>query len=221
MTQARIAIPWRQLEEGPDYLLQCLTNTPDFHQLLGWQYSTPGIPEFPADYHRLQLERWVWDHRADLQGVVMDVGVEWPRRWVGDGYFTFGVSECDVTGDVQALPYPDGHLDAVLCTEVMEHVADPFEAAGELHRCLKPGGVLLASSPFMWPDHRCDDYPDYWRFTRQGWARLLSAFAEVEVQDCRWADESLPLLDLIRRFEGQSWRGPTRWTTGYLVRAVK
>jgi SAM-dependent methyltransferase len=219
--EARIAIPWRVLPDGPDYLLQCLTNTPDFHRLLAWQFNTPGIPAFPADYRRLQLEKWVWDHRADLAGTVMDVGVEFPRRWVGDGYFTFGVRGCDAAGDVQALPYPDGHLDAALCTEVLEHVENPFEAVGELHRCLKPGGVLLASGPFLCPDHHCDGYPDYWRFTVQGWARLLSAFAEVSIEACEYTDEGGQAAELMRRFEGMQWRDPTRWTTAYLVRAVK
>lgn len=221
MGEARIAIPWRVLGDGPDYLLQCLTNTPQFHALLAWQYNTPGIPQFPADYHRLQLERWIWDHRADLQGVVMDVGVEWRRDWVGEGYFTFGQRDCDAIGNVQALPYPAGHLDAALCTEVLEHVADPFEVVGEIHRCLRPGGVLLASSPFLWPDHHCEDYPDYWRFTRQGWARLMAPFAEVTIEACRYTDEGAAAADTMRRFEGMQWRDPTRWTTGYLVRAVK
>lgn len=221
MNQSRISIPWRMMPDGPDYLLQCLTNTPDFHKLLAWQFNTPGIPDFPADFHRLQLENWVWQHRDDLQGTVMDVGVETPRRWIGESYFTFGPQDCDATGDVQALPYPDKHLDAAICTEVLEHVADPFEAVDEMHRCLRPGGVLLASSPFLWPDHQCDDYPDYWRFTRQGWARLTSQFAEVRIEACRWTDEAKALTDLIRRFEGMQWRDDARWTTGYLVRAVK
>jgi SAM-dependent methyltransferase len=50
-------------------------------------------------------------------------------------------------GSLEALPYPDGHFDAVVCLDVLEHVKDELAAINELHRVLAPGGLLLLSTP--------------------------------------------------------------------------
>ncbi len=41
----------------------------------------------------------------------------------------------------------DASFDAAVCSEVMEHLWDPLAAAKELHRILKPEGVLVATVP--------------------------------------------------------------------------
>ncbi|MCZ2155714.1 MAG: methyltransferase domain-containing protein [Bryobacterales bacterium] len=45
-------------------------------------------------------------------------------------------------------PYADGSFDAVLCTELFEHLGyDPMHCLFEIHRILKPGGYLVLSTP--------------------------------------------------------------------------
>lgn len=65
-------------------------------------------------------------------------------------------------GSLTALPYADASFDAVLCTEVIEHIPDHDVAARELARVLKPGGVSIASVPFrpapFDPNHARTDY---------------------------------------------------------------
>jgi len=41
----------------------------------------------------------------------------------------------------------DASFDGACCMEVFEHLFDPLQAAKELHRALKPGGVLVATVP--------------------------------------------------------------------------
>jgi SAM-dependent methyltransferase len=54
----------------------------------------------------------------------------------------------DIVSDIASIPEPDGSFDAVLCTEVLEHVPDPLSAIHELARLLKPGGHLILTVPF-------------------------------------------------------------------------
>lgn len=52
-------------------------------------------------------------------------------------------------GDVErmALPWSDHHFDAVLMSEVLEHLVDPWTLVKRVAEKLKPGAVVLASSP--------------------------------------------------------------------------
>ena len=52
-----------------------------------------------------------------------------------------------VLGSAQALPLCDASADAVLCTEVIEHLEDPAHALGEFRRVTKPGGDILLTTP--------------------------------------------------------------------------
>lgn len=53
----------------------------------------------------------------------------------------------DIAGSLTEIPLPDGSLDWILCTEVIEHVAEDSAAAREMGRVLKPGGYALVSVP--------------------------------------------------------------------------
>ena len=50
-------------------------------------------------------------------------------------------------GDLLALAAGDGAFDAVCCFETIEHVAEQEPLVAELRRVLRPGGVLLVSTP--------------------------------------------------------------------------
>jgi SAM-dependent methyltransferase len=51
------------------------------------------------------------------------------------------------TGNAEKLPFRDGTFDAYCSFETLEHVPDPVRLLREAHRVLKPGGVLLLSTP--------------------------------------------------------------------------
>lgn len=56
-------------------------------------------------------------------------------------------------GSILDLPIPSESQDLCICLEVLEHIEDDVRAVRELHRVLRPGGVVVASVPYTY----------YWR----------------------------------------------------------
>ena len=88
---------------------------------------------------------------------------------------------CDVPGGfykaqhdflcfLDSVPRPDAHYDAVLLTQVLEHVPDPDAVLRELRRVLKPGGRLILSVPLNGPLH--GEPWHFFQFTHYGLAAL-------------------------------------------------
>lgn len=88
----------------------------------------------------------------------------------------------DIVADIHELPIADHSFDFVLCTEVLEHVADPRRVLAELYRVLRPGGAVLLSVPFVGELH--EEPHDHWRFTSHGLDGLLAGagFADADLQ---------------------------------------
>jgi len=57
-------------------------------------------------------------------------------------------SKIDIVSDIINIPLPDNSVDAIMCTEVLEHIPDPAKAIVEFNRLIKPGGYLIITSPF-------------------------------------------------------------------------
>jgi SAM-dependent methyltransferase len=78
-----------------------------------------------------------------------------------------GYGRIDFVSDILDIPVESESFDAVLCTEVIEHVPDPISALREMSRILKPGGTLLISAPLQSglhqePFHFYGGYTKYW-----------------------------------------------------------
>jgi SAM-dependent methyltransferase len=57
-----------------------------------------------------------------------------------------------VQGDVLTLPFPDASFDAVIVSEVLEHIPDDERAMAEIARIVKPGGRVAVTVPRWWPE---------------------------------------------------------------------
>ncbi len=78
-----------------------------------------------------------------------------------------GYGAIDYVCDATQIPVPDESFDAILCTEVLEHVAEPIEVIRECARILKPGGRLILTAPLgsgihQAPYHFYGGYTPYW-----------------------------------------------------------
>lgn len=92
--------------------------------------------------------------------------------------------------DIQDLgDFKSDHYDFVILDQVLEHVLDPAKAIKEVHRILKKGGWLIATTPFLVKIHYVPT--DYWRFTRDGLRQLLSGYSEVIVKS--WGNKDVVL----------------------------
>jgi SAM-dependent methyltransferase len=116
----------------------------------------------------------------------------------------FAGAQADVVGDAQRLPIRGDVAGLVALVEVLEHLTDPSTAVGECYRVLRPGGMLLITTPQYWHVHK---HPgDYYRFTDEG-LQLLCRRAGFEVLECRSrGGVALILFHAVRLNLPERWR---------------
>ena len=90
-----------------------------------------------------------------------------------------GARSADIIASLDALPVEDASFDVVLCTQVLEHVAEPALVLAELRRVLRDGGELWLTVPFVGELH--EEPHDHYRYTSYGLQGLCerAGFGEV------------------------------------------
>ena len=73
----------------------------------------------------------------EAEVIVADVTPEMLRRVSPDPSISVRLTAAE------ALPFPDGHFDALLCSDAFHHFRDQDAAAAEMARVVKPGGCVL------------------------------------------------------------------------------
>ncbi|TWJ08631.1 class I SAM-dependent methyltransferase [Altererythrobacter ishigakiensis] len=107
-----------------------------------------------------------------------------------------------VVADAHKLPFANEAFDAVWIQAVLEHVLEPKQVVSEIKRILKPGGVIFADTPFLWPVH--EGAYDFTRWTMNGYRWLLRDFDEIESGYSSGAGQNL-LLAI--RYAIRAWTG--------------
>jgi len=88
----------------------------------------------------------------------------------------------DIYYDGKNFPFSDSFFDHAISNQVFEHVFEPEQFMDEIHRVLKPNGLLLITVPFVWDEHEVPY--DYGRYTSFGLNYLISkkGFKIIEQQ---------------------------------------
>jgi len=149
-------------------------------------------------YHvRMATRLWV-EHVATLPLMepVLDIGPlraggvfeRMPDTWFDlralvrpKAYFTMDLQlPCDIQADITNLPMAyRGVFGTIFCLHVLEHVRQPFLAAANLVRLLRPGGRAYVLTPWALRLH--GPRPDCWRISDDG-LRALFANPDAEIE---------------------------------------
>jgi SAM-dependent methyltransferase len=144
---------------------------------------------------------WLAEHFSDYTGI--DGSPEAVAAAQSKGR---SITEGDVN---EPLPFEDASFDGVVLKDLLEHVDDPVAVVLEVHRVLRPGGLVFASSPdaqrWVW-----DDYTHRRPFTRKAF-RLLFTDQGFTVQQAGY-ESVMPGTSIVsRRMPSHRRPAPLRW----------
>ncbi len=151
---------------------------------------TPISPIFGIDRDLISIERYYIEdflrsHRADIKGRALEMGEPLYIGKFGDGDVTKvevmnyveGNPKATIVADLTNCPHvPDDSFDCIIITQTLQMIYEVQAAIENLHRILKPGGVVLATSHGITKVARregVDDWGEYWNFTTQGSRRMF------------------------------------------------
>ena len=99
----------------------------------------------------------------------------------------------DIIADVHNLSMiQNATYDVILCAEVLEHLHTPAKAIAEMRRILRPNGMIILTTRFIFPLH---DVPhDYYRYTKYGLRHLMQDFTIIELVEEASTVETLAVL---------------------------
>lgn len=173
-------------------------------------------------FYKTALKNKLYDNLPNFHGILLDVGCgQMPyknmltssssniTRYIGLDLETNPLYEShpDITWQDKRIPLDSYSVDCAICTEVLEHCPEPEAVLAEIHRVLKPGGLLFFTVPFLWPLH---DVPhDEYRYTPFSLLRHLSntGYVDIDLNAMGGWDASLAqMLGLwVRRRPMKGW----------------
>jgi SAM-dependent methyltransferase len=130
-------------------------------------------------------------------------------------------SNCDVVGDAHCLPFLDGTFDGVYSVSVFEYLPQPFRAAQEIVRVLKPGGVMLCDVPFAFP--LFEPAIDLFRYSPAGLKTMFQGLETVEV--CPTLGPFAAIASYVECIADAllpgRWSFPLRWLAAWSMQPLK
>lgn len=176
-----------------------------------------------ADQHALLLIEMLRDRNQPMILVVGGgtVGLGALKLYIEQSVtlLSFDIYPSDYTqfmADAHRIPLSDQSIDAVWVQAVLEHVLDPQVVVDEIHRVLKPEGLVYAETPFLQQVH--EGPYDFTRFTPSGHRWLFRGFEQIgsgvvagPATQLRWSIEHLTRALCRSRSAGLLVRGLFGW----------
>lgn len=133
---------------------------------------------------RRSLERFIAEHASDEPALVVHSADIDRSRHFPNG-FTI-TARPHLPADVHTNPsydaladVADASYDLVVCTALLEHVAEPQRLVAHLHRILRPGGRLIVTGSAVFPFHGAPH--NYFHYTPHGFRHLFRDWSEIAV----------------------------------------
>jgi ubiquinone/menaquinone biosynthesis C-methylase UbiE len=120
-------------EEIVLWLKQTLAKIPEGSRILDAGAGEQQFKKFCSHLDYVSQDFAKYDGSGDNKGLQMG---------------TWDQNNLDIISDITSIPQPDATFDAVLCTEVFEHIPNPLLALKEFTRLLRPNGYLIITAPF-------------------------------------------------------------------------
>ncbi len=115
------------------WVIDRLNMIPQGHKLLDAGAGEQKFKQYCKHLEYVSQDFCEYDGKGDKTGLQTD-------RW--------DISGIDIVGNIWDIDVDNESFDAILCTDVFEHIPYPNETIKEFHRILRQGGTLILTAPF-------------------------------------------------------------------------
>lgn len=133
---------------------------------------------------RYYIEKFLADRSIQIHGSVLEIGDDHYTKRFGGARVTHsdvlhavaGNPQATLIGDLQTgQGIPTEAFDCIILTQTLQFIYDVKSVVQTLHRCLRPGGVVLATGTGISQLSRydMDRWGEYWRFTSLSARRMF------------------------------------------------
>ena len=133
---------------------------------------------------RYYIEKFLGQHASDVRGRVLEIQEDdYSLRFGGKRITHQDILNVDTSNPRATLvgdlsnpsTLPEAQFDCIILTQTLHLVFEMGEAIANLHRALRPGGVLLITVPGITPLDRVEFLDGwFWSLTEPALGRLLS-----------------------------------------------
>lgn len=159
----------------------CKTDLPTKEELMQPPYTSWAVSRFMAYYNIVRYLNMRWNASQIGSMNVLDVG---GSRFLSSINAKLNITKTNNPGiDIHSTGFSENQFDAVVADQVLEHLIYPPLAMLEIHRILKPGGLVVLTTVAYNPLHEHPTFHDLWRFLPDG-LRVLSAPFDGGIKLC-------------------------------------
>lgn len=161
----QIYLDMNNLYQRDIFVKKCIANIPAGHKILDVGCGSQQFKKYCS--HLIYKAQDFGEYKIDQKKIL---GLEAGGLGSGVGY-KYG--ELDYVGNCWEIHEVDCAFDAILCTEVFEHIPFPIETLKEFSRLLKKDGVLILTAPSNCLRHM-DPYFFYTGFSDRWYEKFMA-----------------------------------------------